>query len=897
MPRTDVSLLAFNRGVLSPRALSRLDMKRTAFSAEIQENWMPRTYGSMALRTGREYLGTTYNNEKSVSVPFIYSLTDLASIEVGSGHFVVSVDNAFVSRPSVSTAVTNGSFESDLTGWADEDETGATSAWATGGYMSLVGTGYNFAVRTQTLSISSGDQNKRHALRIIVSKGRATFRVGSTSGGDEYIEETVLSEGEHSLSFTPTGSSVYLRLSSETRYATKISSCLIEASGTMVISSPWVEADLPLIRTEQSGDVVYVWCKGHQPRKIERRGTYSWSLVKYQPEDGPFRSINNGPVTITPSAQIGDVTLTASKRLFKSDHVGALWRITSIGQAVSADLSGSEQYTEAIRVTGVDSSRIFRIIITGTFSATVRLQRSVSEVGSWVDVNYWTGTKDGDYDDGLDNTVAYYRLGIKSGEYTSGTASASLSYSNGSLDGIVKITGFTSETSVSAQVLKYLGGTAASRTWEEGQWSDYRGWPSSGLIGDGRFWSAGNDKYVGSVSGTYESYDDTIEGDSAVINKSIGQGPVASINWMLMLKRLALGGDMSEYFVVSSSLDEPLTVTASSLKTTSTQGSSPIAAVKVDNSGVFVHRSGNRLFSLTFDGNINNYVSEDLSKIASELFEAGIVKLVVQRQPDTRVHILLADGSAVIMVYDPLEEVRCFISYACAGFIEDMLVLPQSGEDFVRYTVKYTINESEVRYYEKWALETECLGGTLNKQADSFLVYEGAATNTLSAPHLVGEDVIVWADGKDLSPDDEIGVQKTYTVGAGGTITLDEGVTVESAVYGLPYKARFKSSKLAEIFSDGTTLGKNKKIDQLSLCFWKTHARGVIFGRDFDHLDNLPRVINGVEVGADDILEALDNEPVAFEGTWDIDARLCLEAKAPRPCTITAAIVKVTTNA
>jgi len=29
---------------------------------------------------------------------------------------------------------------------------------------------------------------------------------------------------------------------------------------------------------------------------------------------------------------------------------------------------------------------------------------------------------------------------------------------------------------------------------------------------------------------------------------------------------------------------------------------------------------------------------------------------------------------------------------------------------------------------EKWAKETECRGGTLNKQADAFLTYSGAST-------------------------------------------------------------------------------------------------------------------------------------------------------------------------
>jgi hypothetical protein len=34
-------------------------------------------------------------------------------------------------------------------------------------------------------------------------------------------------------------------------------------------------------------------------------------------------------------------------------------------------------------------------------------------------------------------------------------------------------------------------------------------------------------------------------------------------------------------------------------------------------------------------------------------------------------------------------------------------------------------------------------------------------------------------------------------------------------------------------------------------------------------------------------------EKITFPGTWDSDARLCLLAQAPRPCTVLAAIAEV----
>lgn len=895
MGKMNATLYAFNRGIMSPLGMARVDQETTALRAEIQNNAMPRALGSMMLRAGSEYLYATKDNLTSVDIPFVYSLSDMASVELTNGFMRVAVNDAIISRVAVSTAITNGTFTSDLTGWTDADETGATSDWLTGGYMSLVGTGYKAAIRKQTVTVAAGDQNKEHALRIIVTKGKATLRVGSGDGLDDYISETSLGVGEHSLAFTPTGN-FYVMFSNYAVPATLIDSIAVEAAGVMTIATPWLAADLSLVRWDQSADVIYVACKNYQQRKIERRGTRSWSIVLYRPEDGPFRNENQTPITIAASARTGDVTLTASASFFKSTNVGSLFKLSSVGQTVDASINGEEQYTDMMRVIGNNSAtRTFNYSITGTWAGTVRLQRSDDEGVSWVNVTSWTSNAASTYYDSLENVECHYRLGIIAGGYTSGTAVCSLTTTSGSISGVVRVTGYASPTSATAQVLKTLGGTAATKRWREGIWSDRRGWPTCPLLEDGRLWWFGKDRYIGSVSDAYESFDDTIEGDSAPIIKSFGSGPVDDIAWALGLQRLAVGAAMGEHFIISSSLDEPLTPTASSRKTPSTQGCAPINAAKIDNTGVFVSRSGNGLFSLTYDESSLQYSSEEISKRASHLFESGIKKIAVQRKPDTRVHCVLNDGTCVIMVYDPLEKVQCLVTYETDGLVEDVTMFPSTGEDTVIYTIARTVNGSTVRYKEKWAQETDCQGGDLNKQADCFIEYDGAATNTLSVPHLIGESVVVWADGLCLSTITN-DVQKTYTVSAGGVVTLDAGVTVEKAIVGLPYTGRYKSSKLTYAAEGGTALCMVKKVEQLGIILHNTHPRGIKYGRDFDNMDHLPEVIDGEIINQNTILAEHDEEMFMFDGSWGTDSRICLEMKAPMPCTVLAVVMGIQTN-
>lgn len=882
-------MLAFNRGLLSKYGLARVDLKRTSFSAEVHTNWMPRVLGNMMLRPGLKYLLGTASNAKSKSIPFVFSNSDYAQLELTDSLLRPLVSDAVITRTAVSTAITNGTFTTNLTGWTSADETGAVSSYESGDYLGLLGTGFNAAIRKQSVTVAGGDLNVEHALRIIVVRGPVMLRVGSTDGGDELIRETALGTGTHSLAFTPTASPFYIRFFNSHSRKVLVDSVAIESAGTVTLPTPWTLALLPLIRWDQSADVVYVACDGVQQRKIERRNNArSWSIVLYEPDDGPFRVINLTRTTITPSAEKGEITLTASKPLFASTHVGGLFRLTSTGQNVSVTLSGANQFGDTIRVTGIGSGRNLTISISGTWVASITLQRSIDEIG-WTDVYTWTSNPaTGVYNDALDNQIVFYRAGIKPGNYTSGTALHTIDYAGGSRTGIVRVTARSSTTSASATVIANLGGITATENWSEGTWSDYRGFPTAVALDDGRLWWFGRSKIIGSVSDAYESFDDTIEGDSGPIQRSIGSGPVDSINWGLALDQLMMGTGGAEVGVRSSALGEVITPANFNLRDSSTQGSSAVAAVKADKHGFFVQKSQTALYQLS--PGQGDYESSDASILVSDLLEPTIVSLAVQRKPDTRIHCVLNDGTVAVLIFDRLEDVSAWILVETDGDVEDVTVLPGTTEDKVVYTVKRTINASTVRYHEAWALESECRGGAQNKQADAFVAFTQASSTTITVgSHLEGAAVVLWANGIDRSPD-VAGVQTTYTV-SGGTITGPVAVT--SGVVGLPYTADWKSSKLAYFADGGTALTQKKRIVDLALIMTDTHARGLKYGQDFDHLYGLPGIEAGKTVDPDSIWDQYDFKGIPANGRWDTDARLCLRAQAPRPVNISAAILMV----
>lgn len=889
----------FNAGLISRLALGRTDLKRQTFSAEVMTNWMPRMLGSMMLRPGLMYVDGVKANNQAVHIPFVFSNTDTAIIEITNAVMRVRVSEQVITRVAVSTAVTNGTFDSNVTNWTDDDEVGGTSAWATGGYMRLTGDGTAYAIRTQQVTVSAGDQNKEHALRIVIERGPVILRVGSTSGGDEYISEASLETGTHSLAFTPTGN-FYIQFKSNLLRYVQVDSCAIESSGAMEITTPWLTADLTKLRWDQSADVVFVACSGYQQRRIERRGTRSWSIVLYKAEDGPFRIQNLTTNSLTPSAITGNITLTALKPLFRATQVGALFQLVSTGQTVSKSISAENTFSDPIRVTGVGADRTFTIALSGTWVATVVLQRSIDAAsGPWSDVSgkTWAANTTETYADGLDNQIVYYRIGVKTGGYTSGTVVSSLAIATGSITGVARVTAFTDSKHVDAEVLTALGATTATTDWSEGEWSDYRGWPTALALYEGRLWHAGKGKAWGSVSDAYASYDAATEGDSAPINRSLGSGPVDTVNWLLPLQRLLFGGGMAEISARSTSFDEPLTAGNWNVKDASTQGSYNIPAVKVDSSGVFLQKSRNRVYQLSYDLSRNDYSATDLTRFVPDIAQSagGFVRLAVQRQPDTRIHAVLADGTVAACVFDPAEDELCWVKVETDGIVEDVFIIPGTAEDNVYYSVKRTVSSGTVRYLERWALESECVGGTLNKQADAAMTFTNspASATVPGLSYLEGKALVVWTDGKCLT--DANGDIATFTV-SGGHITLTNGgatYLATTGVVGLAYTGRWKSTKLAYGAQLGSALNQRKKINRLGLVLADAHHKGLKFGQNFTTMRTLSQVIGGKPVTSDQIHTEIDEDLTPFPGGWSTDSRLCLAANAPRPCTVLATVVSL----
>lgn len=894
-------LATLNGGEVSPLALARIDLKRMQFTAERMSNVTPRVIGAMQLRSGLGYQGSTASDNQGRNIPFIFAADDTALVELTNLLMRVIIDGTALTRVSVATVVTNGDFSSGV-GWT-LTVTGSGTSVIAGGVLTLTtpargGT----ALAKRSVTVAGADQNKEHGLRIVVTRGPVVFRCGSTDGGEEYIRETQLSTGTYSLTLTPTGN-FFVQLSStgETHASRIVDSITVEAAGVVSLTAPWAAADLPYLRWVQSGDVIFVTNtqRTYQPYKIERRSTRAWGLAKYEFSDGPFRG-KTANVNITPSAKLGDITLTASAPFFRTDQVGALIRMFHSESETQVQLASDDTFTDTVKVHGVavNGQRDIDLNFSGVWSGTISLQVSYDDGLTWAALATFTGNGSSVQTITGDNADALVRLGFVGSDWTSGTATARITYDGGGGWGVARITAFTSSTSVSAEVTERLHDDFISRDWEEGRFSALWGWPSAVELFEGRLWFCDNDKLFGSLSDDFFSFDLEEEGDSGTIIRTIATGPVNKGLWMLGLGRLIVGTVGAESVGRSSSFDEPITPTNFSIKDASTQGSANIAAVKVDKGGLFIQRNGQRAYFMRWDGEAQDYGSSDVSRYNPTILGGDdgtvhVLGIAVQRQPDTRIWFWLSDGTATCVIYEPSEDVIAWFRFETDGTIEDITVLPNEEADDVYMIVQRTINAVTKRYREKLAYDHQARGGDDNFMADAYVTSNIVATSIITGlSHLEGEEVVAWVDGSPML--DAEGSPALFTV-TGAQINIGTAMTGQ-AIVGLPYTGQWKSVKLAYGAQMGTAVSQPKIIKDFAPLLYKTHQRALRYGRDFNSLSDLPLVIDGVENVFDTMLDAYDGPPLTFEGGWSTDSRICLEMRAPLPCTVLGLAGAIETN-
>lgn len=898
MARKHELVYALNAGGVDPEALSRVDLEKMRLAGEHPvSNWLPRVVGPCMLRPGLEHMASLGASSRLVefvrdsATAALLSFSDLTLRIFSSAGLAVSVANS-------ASAITNPTFVSGGGGWSDVSDSGAgtdgTAILGGAGGLTLTATRYRAAATEQAVSIGGGDQATPHTLAIDVTRGPIFFRVGSASGAENIVTETRLMTGFHKITFTPGTGTIYIRLRSEDAVVRAVTRCIFEhtvlgGAGPLTLPTPWNENDLPFLSWDQSADVVFIADGQAQQRRIERRGAASWSIVIYQTRNGPLQLPATDKISLTASSYSGNGSLTSSLAYFKPSHVGTLFELTHNEQHVIDEFHELDQRSTFLTVRGLFSSTVnfddrnfgYNLdFATGSFVGEITLERSTDADGAiWSKVESFTAGVTATYNDEQSNLLANYRLRCTG--YTSGYAIVALTYLAGTATGLVRVTEYNSATSVNYETINPLGGIGPSRVWRGPQWSDDLGWPRVPRFFDGRLWWFRGDKAFGSIVDDFDNFDDTREGDSGPVIRSVGSGPAEGARWALDMQRLIAGTSGFEASIRSSSFDEPITPTAFTVRNASTLGVSFVPAVKIDRGAIFVQRSGRRLYEMLYASEAGDYSSSDISRLNPGAFAVGIKDIAVQRQPDTRVYIVLEDGGCVVLTYEREDKVVAFTTIDTDGDILDVAVLPGDKQD----QVYFLVDRGTLRL-ERLAQEADQRSPATCSLLDGFKAIAGTIVSIETGQHLAGRTVQVWADG-----------QRRNDVVLNGSGSASLGATYGRVVYGLAYKAKFKSAKLAYAAQLGAAVGQTKIIRQAGLVLSNSCLDGIRIGMNEANCGPIPDFATGAARTNNQFFTHYDHDLFAIYSTWDADSRVYFEAdSAEGPVTVQSMVLDVETK-
>lgn len=480
---------------------------------------------------------------------------------------------------------------------------------------------------------------------------------------------------------------------------------------------------------------------------------------------------------------------------------------------------------------------------------------------------------------------------------------------HGSTWGWAGITGVASTTVVNATVQRDFGAVTASADWRLGLWSDTTGYPAAGTFYEDRLCLAGAPDYPQrldlSRTGDYENFmpteaDGTVVADNALAF-TLNANNVNAIRWLVDDEKALLVGTVGgEWPLFPVNGNQALDATnPPQARRSTTHGSADILPLKVGRAALFVQRAGRKLVEQVFFFEDDGFRAGDLTELAEHITAGGIIELAYQKEPDSIVWAVRADGALLGMTYRKEQDVVGWHRHIVGGAsdsagtqarVESIAAIPAAdGSRDELWLVAQRYVGGAVRRYVEY-LEAPLADDADRADAfyvDSGLSYDGPPASTISLlGHLEGETVQVLADGA-AHPD---------RVVAGGQILLDRPASKVHAGLGYDHLSELQTLNLEAGSADGTAQGKTKRITRCALRFHR--SLGAKAGPDAATLDPVPALSfrdPSLPMGQPPDLFTGD-ALMPWPGGYETGARVTVAPSGPFPCTLIGVYPQVMTQ-
>lgn len=546
------------------------------------------------------------------------------------------------------------------------------------------------------------------------------------------------------------------------------------------IETPWSAEQVAELEYVQSFDALYLFHGETPPYRLLRTGADSFMLEELDLQGGPWEPRNSDrSTTVAFSAPTGTITVTASKPIFTADDVGGLLEVeTGDFSAIPSWQAGIESSAGNVRQWG---GRVYQNA--GGTGRTGDLAPTHIEGTEWDGISTGKDINDkGPY--GVQWTYLYDRFGM------------------------MELTNFISATQMAAVVKRRIPGGGASWRWRFGAFSARRGFPQGGCFWQDRLalWKANS--VHASVTSDYHNFELRNEfGDMSLdMAFSVDLPSADPIRWMMADRELLIGTAGGEYTLAGT--QQGIGAGQIEQRNPSSNGSASHRPFKVDGRVAYLQRAKKRLLQFPFGGGeLYRQESPDLTRYADHIGLSAIEEVIYQKEPDRLIWVRRADGSLAVAAYMPEE---ALLGWANRPLAEGLFVksISVNTDPDGRYgQVWMSVQSGDEHWIMRMAQMRQAGEADANRvMVDAASIYEGEATDAISAPHLAGRTVDVVADGR---------VRQGVVLDEAGEATLE--FTAGTIVTGLPFEA-FMTTHDAEAGSgNGTSQNKLRRINRIDL--------------------------------------------------------------------------------
>ncbi len=738
---------SFAKGELSPALHGRVDTSAYAIGLATARNTIVHTYGGISKRPGSRFVGPqkehTYNARL---IPFKFKTTDQYMLEFGNLYMRVIRDGGYV----VNTGAE--SFTSISAANPCVIETSTTHGWDTG----------NEVFFDKDVGGAIWLRENRYTITVLTS---TTFSIADQVTGVD-INSTSLA------AFTSGGT----------------------VARIFELVTPYVSADLALLKYTQSADVMTITHTSYDPRDLTRTANDVWTIVPVEfdnvadvPPDivvnadtsasatrvykvtaidkdtqgESLPGLDDTETTISGATQASPVVLTVTSHPFANGAEIQVDNVVGMIELNATRFIVANQATNSVELTDSDGNNIDGTAFTAYSSAGIARPTSVTITNSVATEN---------------NTITWSAV-------TNAQKYAVYRLSNGifGLIGETELLTFK-DAAISPNV-------ALTPPAQRNPFSGTNEQPGATSFYEQRKVYGGSldapDTAHYSQVGRYKNFSRSTPGQADdAIEAQLASTEVNEIRHFVALNDLLIM-TAGSYWRINSGPDSAFTADTIRQKPQSNYGANHLRPVVLGNTVLFVPEGDSGLRTLLYQFSIDGYQSGDMSLYSSHLTQGfTLTDMCAQSFPDGRIYMIRNDGIMNAMSFDQDQEVSAWTHWDTYGEFESCARLSNTGddnEDEIYMVVRRIVNSNIVRYIEVLSERfvddvRDCFfvdSGLTNDVSEAITAITLASPGVITiASHTFLDDDVVDIEGITWVPDVD-----SFDNQVQPTITLSDGTT------------------------------------------------------------------------------------------------------------------------